>query len=156
MAIRTNLKLGAFSSIAGTALLLAGCGGGSGGGGGSDEAFIEDICAAGVEFFSALEGIDTQEADPAKALEAFAGPFEDFANAVEDADPPSDLEEWHTQAVASLNDIVAKLKDGDIDALSNLGDSPFPEAPADAQERLDKIAADNEDCQEADLGFGTS
>lgn len=153
MLIGKTIKLAALGTIAGGALLFGACGGDDGGGG-SDEDFISAICKAGADFFADLEEVDTEETDPSKLMESFAEPFDKFANAVEDANPPEDLETWHADAVKSLKDIVAKMEDGDVKALDSLGDSPFPEPPAGTQERLNAIAEDNEDCQEADLGFG--
>ena len=97
----------------------------------------------------------TDITDEDKAIEAMVKPFENFANAIDDANPPKDLKDWHDQTVETLDDVVKKLKDGDVEALSSFGDSPLPEPPADASERLQKIADKNKDCQDADFAFGS-
>lgn len=140
------------------ASLLASCGDddGGGGGGGSDEDYVAAICSAGKEFsddlFAALADIDP-DASEEDAIEAFIEPFEDFANAIEDANPPSDLAEWHDETVDTLNDLVERIKDGDLDALES-EDDPFGEPPAGAAERLQAIADENQDCIDADFTFG--
>lgn len=138
------------------ASLLAACGGGDGGGNGNDEDYVAAICNAGKDFsddlFAALGDIDP-DASEEEAIEAFIEPFENFANAVEDANPPSDLSDWHNDTVDTLNELVEQIKDGDLDALES-DDDPFGEPPAGAQERLQAIAEDNEDCIEANFTFG--
>lgn len=137
--------------------LIAACGGGDGGGGtGNDEDYVAAICKAGKEFqdelFAAFSEVDP-DASEEEALEAFVEPFENFANAIEDANPPSDLEDWHEDTVNAINDIVERIKDGDLDALES-EDDPIGDPPAGAAERLQAIADENEDCIEADFTFG--
>ena len=130
-------------------------GGGGGGGTGSDEDFVDDLCKAGADFAKDLEDIGddlSAETDPEKISEAISEPFEDFANAFKKLKPPSDLKAWHDDASKSLDDVVDSLKDGNLDA-EVLGDEPFPEMPKDAEERLSKLAEDNDDCQESDFDF---
>lgn len=148
-----------FLPVALGAMLLAGCGGGdggSGGGTGSDEKFVADICKAGLNFTKALEDVFKDPAalaDEEKALEKLADAFEDFANAFAKANPPSDLKDWHSEASKQLKDGVQQIKDGDVESGIFAGDSPFPEPPAEAGDRLTKVAESNEDCIEADFAF---
>ncbi len=138
------------------ATFFAACGGDDdGGGNGSDEDFVNDLCKAGADFSRDLESLGddlADESDPEKIAEAVSEPFEDFANAFKDMNPPSDLEDWHEDASGSLDDAVNSLKDGDFDA-GILGDDPIPEMPSDAQDRLTQLAEDNEDCQDAEFDF---
>ncbi len=138
------------------AALFAACGGGDGDGGGtgSDEKFVADICKAGATFqedltkvFGELASADSEE----EAVKLIAEPFETFAKAFKAAKPPADLKDWHSEASKSLDDAVKALKAGNTDAAIFEQDSPFPEPPASAQERLQKIADGNPDCQEAAL-----
>lgn len=142
------------------ALFLAACGGdddgGSGGGTGSDEKFVGDICKAGLNFSKALEDVFKDPAalaDEDKAIEKLADAFEDFANAFAKANPPADLKAWHSDASKQLKEGVKQIKDGDLEGGIFAGDSPFPEPPAEAGERLSKVAESNEDCIEADFAF---
>lgn len=157
-----ELRKLAFLGIAPIALgaaLLGACGddddGGSGGGSGSDEDYVAAICDASKtlqeDILASLEDIDL-DAPEDEQLEAILGPFEDFANAVEDANPPSDLEDWHGDVVDAINDMVEQLKDGNLEALENSED-PIGDPPAAAAERLQAIAENNPDCAEADFDF---
>lgn len=139
------------------ASLLAACGGDDDGGGGTgnDEDYVAAICKAGKEFqeelLAAFSDIDL-DASEEDQIKAFAEPFEAFANAIEDANPPSDLREWHSNTVKEINKIVDQIKDGDVDALES-NEDPLADPPAGAAERLQAIAENNEDCIEADFTF---
>ena len=126
-----------------------------GGGSGNDEDYVAAICAAGKEFqddlFAAFGDIDP-DASEEDQIQAFAEPFEAFANALDDANPPSDLSEWHNDTVDAIKDIVEQIKDGNIEALESEED-PIGEPPAGAAERLQAIADGNEDCIDADFTF---
>lgn len=162
MVFRNNLKFGLIGSVAGAALLFGACGGdddgGGGGGAGNDEDFVAAICAAGRDFSEDFAKVIEENADLTETdeiAEVIVEPFENFANAVEDANPPEDLEEWHGEVVSSLNNIVENLKSGnEDDILAALDADPISDPPADAVSRLEAIAEDNEDCQEADFTFG--
>lgn len=140
------------------ALVLGACGGGSNGGGGggtgSDEKFVADICKAGAQFqddltklFANLANVQSEE----EAVKKLAEPFESFSKSFTAAKPPSDLKQWHSEASKSLDEAVAAMKKGNTNAAIFQQDSPFPEPPKGAEERLSKIAAGNADCQKADL-----
>ena len=143
------------------AMFFGACGGddddtiGGGGRSGSDEDFVDDFCKAGSDFAKDIQDIGddlSEETDPEKIGDAMSEPFEDFANAFKDLNPPSDLEDWHDDASKSLDNVVKSLKDGNFDAEA-LSDEPFPEMPKDAEERLSKLAEENEDCQDSDFDF---
>ncbi len=123
---------------------------------GSDEKFVGDICKAGLNFTKALEEVFKDPAalaDEDKAIEKLADAFEDFSNAFAKSNPPADLKAWHSDASKQLKEGVKQIKDGDLEGGIFAGDSPFPEPPADAGDRLSKVAESNEDCIEADFAF---
>lgn len=138
------------------ALLLGACGGGGSGGTGtgSDEKFVADICKAGAQFqddltklFANLANIQSEE----EAAKKIAEPLETFAKSFKAAKPPADLKQWHSDSSKSLDEAVAALKKGNTNAAIFQQDSPFPEPPKGAEERLSKIAANNADCQKSEL-----
>jgi len=67
------------------------------------------------------------------------------------AKPAADLKQWHSDSSKSLDEAVAALKKGNTNAAIFQQDSPFPEPPKGAEERLSKIAANNADCQKSEL-----
>jgi hypothetical protein len=148
-----ELRKLAFLGIAPFALgaaLLGACGGDDddgGGGGGSDEDYVRAICGATNDFqddlVAAFADIDP-DASEEEGLEALAEPFEEFANAIEDANPPSDLSDWHDGVVDAINGMVEQIKDGDASVLEE--DDPLGEPPADVSERLEAVAADIPEC----------
>jgi hypothetical protein len=164
------LGLLSVSLIAAAALMACGGGddddGGSSGDGGSssfssgtgsDKEYVEDICKAGSKFAEDLQKATqnitaAQATDEKKLAEVMEKPFANFVEALKDAKPPSDLKDWHADAVKQLQAILTAIKSGDFEALEN-NDEPFPEPPAGAAERLQKIAADNDDCQDAEIDF---
>ncbi|GIW56832.1 MAG: hypothetical protein KatS3mg082_3236 [Nitrospiraceae bacterium] len=135
-----------------TALALGACRGGDGSSGtGSDEEFVTGACNAAAKFqedlddvFADLANVDSEE----EAVKLVVEPFENFTKAFKDLNPPADLKEWHSDAGKALDSTVAALKKGDTSAFE--GD-PFPEAPAEVQDRLNKVAAEVEACQETGL-----
>ncbi|MEO6397080.1 MAG: hypothetical protein ABIP13_01310 [Tepidiformaceae bacterium] len=128
-----------------------------GGGSGGDEAYVADICKATQKFsddISALTKDPTKLKDPNDIGALFAGPFETFAKSVSKAKPPSDLKDYHSQVVKTLNDASKQIKESkDLSALSALGDSAIPEPPTAAKDRIQKVAEKNKDCNDSGL-FG--
>ncbi len=167
---RWALLLPAMLAIA-AAFALVACGGGdddddggdSGGdvqATGSDEKYVGQICKAMKTFSVSLEKASADlssgsAGDVDKLLEKMAAPFEQLARDFSKANPPKDMKDWHTAATKALNDIAKALKDAKgLEALSALGDNPFPEPPAGVEERLSKIADSNKDCKDAAFDFG--
>jgi hypothetical protein len=162
LSIRKYWKYLAITSLSIIALAFAACGGdddggssGTSGATGSDEKFVADICKAGKTFSDEITKLSSSITDPSKAADAFAKPFETFAKAFAKAAPPKDLKSWHDDASKSLNDIVKKLKGGDLEeAFSAFDGDPFPDPPKSASDRLTKVAEKNKDCKDADFTFG--
>jgi hypothetical protein len=129
---------------------------------GSDEKYVGQICQAMKTFTVSLDKATADisssgsAADVDKLLEKMAAPFEQLAKDFSKANPPKDMKDWHTAATKALSDVAKSLKDAKgLEALSALGDDPFPPPPAGVEERLSKIADSNKDCQEASFtGFG--
>lgn len=143
------------------AALFASCGGdgdgNSGGGTGSDEKFVADICKAGAKFQADMEKAFPQMVNAKseeEAIKIIIEPFETMAKSFKAAKPPADLKEWHAEASKAFDDAVKALKSGNTDSALFESDSPFPDPPAAAQERLQKIAEKNDDCQKAGTFLG--
>ena len=173
MKVRKFTRWALFSAIAAIALMaLAACGGddsttsgpGSGPGGsgniatGSDADYVADLCKATKKFSDDLAAATK---DPSKLQGAddigklFGPPFEAFAKSVSKAKPPSDLKDYHSQVVKTLNDAAAKIKTSkDLSALSALGDSAIPDPPQSVRDRLQKVAEKNKDCTDSGFDFG--
>ena len=125
---------------------------------GSDTQYVADICKATKKFSDDLDKVMKDAAslkNPDDIAKKFTGPFEDFSNAFAKAKPPKDLKDWHAQTSKNLKDLVAKLKKGDAATLASAFDSnPIGDPPKEAQDRLQKAAANNKDCKDANFDFG--
>jgi len=155
---RLGLFLGIAPLVIG-AMAFGACGddddGGGGSRSGSDEEFVADLCAAMKQFDEDITKVFSDPSafeDEDEAVEALSEPMRNLANAFEDARVPNDLRDWHEKASKALNDTVDKLESGDFDE-STFEDDPFEDPPQDAVDRLQKLAEDNEDCQDADFDF---
>lgn len=172
MKVRKFTRWALFSAIAIVALMaLAACGGDDSSSGpsssgpsksgniatGSDENYVADLCKATKKFSDDLAAAtkDPDKLQGADDIGKLLGPpFEAFAKSVAKAKPPSDLKDYHSQVVKTLNDAAAKIKtSNDLSALSSLGDTSFPEPPQAAQDRLQKVADKNNDCKDAGFAF---
>lgn len=121
---------------------------------GGDTEYVADICKAAKSFMDDLEKASKQtdikvSEDPFKA---FANAFDNFARDFAKAKPPKDLKDWHSQSVKALNDLLPKLKKGDMDALSG---NPLPKPPQGAIDRLNKLAESDKNCKAASFDFNS-
>lgn len=128
-----------------------------------DERFAGQVCAAGIEFFKAMEklakeleskssGDDTSAEDFGevfgKLFEGMMGPLADFLDAFAKAQPPKDLAEWHKQAGKAMQEVAKALRKGDFEALADFDDSSIAEPPAEPSARLEKAFARVKECKE--------
>lgn len=152
------------ASVALGVIVFAACGGGDdddsggGGGSGSDEAFVGGLCDAFLTFSTDLDKLfkdPSKLADEEDAAKAFAEPFADLAKAFDKLKPPKDLQDWHDEASDALNKVAKDLKAGNADSEVFASDSPFPDPPKEAGDRLSKVAEKNKTCQEADFDFSS-
>ncbi len=134
-------------------------GGGStsaGGGTGTDEKFVGDICKAAKTFSADLEKVTKDPnvlKDPKKAVDAVAGPFTTFSDAFTKANPPKDLKSWHDDASKKFKDYIDTLKKSNDISTAFSGGNPIPPPPKDAADRLQKVAASNQDCKDSNFDF---
>ncbi len=118
---------------------------------GTDGDFVLELCdatkALEADFATAVSAA-SEQTDPAKAVEALAPPLDTFVAAFEDAKPPEDLEEWHKTAAKQLRASVDKFKaEKTLASLEGFGDSPVPDPPAEAKQRLREAAEDVDGCE---------
>ena len=122
---------------------MSACGGG---GSSTDEEFVTELCDATVQLktdFAAAVKDASGQTDSGKAVERLIPPLEAFVKAFDDAKPPKDLKEWHSAATDQLQAAVEKFKtEKTLASLEGFGDSPVPDPPADAKQRL-RAAAEN-------------
>jgi len=154
---RLILGLGVVPVLAGAALFGA-CSGDDDDekGTGSDEEFVADLCGIMKDFSDDLDGLE----DDAEDVEDFdeiakllSGPIGDLADGFADLNPPADLKDWHEEASNELDKLADDLDSGELTEEAMSGDSPIPDPPKDAADRLSKIAEDNQDCRDADFDF---
>lgn len=165
MTFRRTILAGLVPGVLGLTLLLAACGGddddsgGSGGstssGTGSDEKYVAVVCKAFSDFGDATTkavsnaGSIKNEDDAVKAL---VGPIEDLVSAMAKASPPRDAKASHDETVKVFRAAVADLKKNGAKSTA-FQDLETPKMDQTVSDRLDKIAAKNKDCQEADVTF---
>ncbi len=137
----------ALSALLVPVLAFAGCGEDDPG---TDAEFVTQLCEAKRDLDASL-ATAIQEAssqtDAAAALEELVEPLEDFVEAFKDASPPEDLEDWHGEAGDEMAAAVERFKDEKtLASLEGFGDSPVPDPPAEAKQRLRSAAEDIEAC----------
>ncbi len=87
------------------------------------------------------------QTDSGKAAGLLVEPLEKFVKAFKDSDPPDDLDEWHDEASDRLQATVdAFKKEQSLSALVGFSDSPIPDPPAEAKQRLRDAAEDVDAC----------
>lgn len=129
------------------AFVLAACGGGSGG----DEEYVRDVCKAVSEFSAGIEKAVKTSGTTGTAgasFSQFVEPFDRLAKDFGDADPPSDLEQWHNDTAKKLRDVADQLrKTKDFNAVAGLNTDPLSNPPEAARDRLRAVAKKTKECQ---------
>lgn len=163
MTFRRTILAGLVPCVLGLTLLLAACGGDddsgdSGGstssGTGSDEKYVAVVCKAFADFGDAT----TKAIKPSSikneddAIKALVGPIEDLVAAMAKASPPKDAKASHDETVKVFRAAAADLKKNGSKSTA-FQDLETPKMDKDVSDRLDKVAAKNKDCQEADVTF---
>jgi len=130
-----------------------------------DERYVRQICVAATDFIKALEKLDdkanaskTPEINSAEDFgEAFAqmfgmlmGPMADFLDGFAKAQPPKDLQEWHSKAAKYMTEAAKSLRKGDFEALNNLDDANLPDPPEEVMARVEKAVENVKECTELD------
>ena len=166
MTLRRILLAGIVPSLLGLALMFAACGGdddgssgGSGGstsaGAGSDEKYVAAVCKAFKNFGDATQkavknaGNIKNEDDIVKAL---TGPIDDLVGAMSKASPPKDAKAAHDETVKVFKAALADLKKNGAKSTA-FTDIETPKMEQAVSDRLDKVAAKNKDCKDADISF---
>ena len=154
---------------------IAACGGGDsnsvagGGGSNADTAYVTGLCQSFATFSDDMEKslsgpTPTDLGDAfAQLFKAMVKPTHQFSDAFGKLRPPSDLADWHKNAAAQLAAAAKALKAGKFDdpALQGVSNSPIPDMPDAARQRLEAIAAKIDACKkvnpfDASLGGGSS
>ncbi len=143
-------------------VLLAACGNGDdngdgaddANGDGSDEEYVQQVCDSITGFVEAQEEL-AMEADPADEeamVEESMSLLEDFADELDDANPPADVDEAHNQMVEGMRDIIELVEDEGPEALMTAQLPPM-ELDDDVQDRLYGVAEGIPECQGVIDGF---
>jgi hypothetical protein len=154
------LRLNVFSRRAAFALgilvaggaLIAGCGGGDSEG--NDEDYVKAMCES-TDSMTDLLGVVLAASlsdDDEKAADEVADAMEEWANAIDDANPPADAKEAHEAIVSGLRDAIKALRDGDADVESAFDElDSAPEPPQAVQDRLSEVAENTPECDGANF-----
>jgi len=147
---RAAFAVGIFLATSG---LLAACGGG--GGDGSDEGYAKSICEAndvldevlGAAIAAAFSGDDDED-----ATDEVVAAFEKWLDALDDANPPSDVADYHNGLVDGISEAIDAMKNGDADFESAFDQIVEPEEPSQAiQDRIGAAATDVPACEGVEL-----
>ena len=144
------------------AMAAVACGGDSEAG--SDEDYVKAVCQAGsrleersadleAELEQIMADADSETEGLAEVLELTAPLISDFANDLEKANPPADVEEFHEQLVDAFKSIARLTEDGDVEAYLEQSEDAFAnfEPPRAIQDRLNAVAANISECGDSDF-----
>ncbi len=122
----------------------------SSGGTGVEEDYVATICSSMGDFVDELFAIgsdpDNQDATEEEQLEFFREPFANLVDALEDADPPGDIEDYHDQLVEAFREVQERIEDGDVTAFETDPFEDLPEPPAGVQEKYSALADEVPEC----------
>lgn len=157
--LRTATLLVGAAAVAAGAIACGDDDDGGGGGGGSDEEYVAAICDAFLQFQNDITDIindpDNADATEEEAVDLFLEPLEAYVDALDDANPPSDVESYHNQLVDSAREAVNRVREeGTLEAFDELAEPEEP--PQEIQDRLQAVANENPTCVEADFTFDDS
>lgn len=139
-------------AIAIAGLSLVACGDDDGGSGnGSDEDYVATVCGAMVTFGEEVEDVlaDLDPNDTAASIDAFGEVFANLIDDLEDANPPSDVEDAHNQLLASFRDAQDAFEEDGLEAFETFQVEDIQLEP-DVEERLAAVAAETEECDSAE------
>lgn len=147
----------ALSIFMATSGLLAACS--SGGGDGNDEDYVTAICESStiledvfeIIFTAAFSGEEPDE----ETLDELVEGFEEWIDALDDANPPADAADAHDAAIESMREVIDSLKSGDdgLESLFGDDDSVTLDPPPAVTNRLQRVADGIEACDDIAL-FG--
>jgi hypothetical protein len=117
---------------------------------GDDADYVAHICTSMGEFVDELIAIGTdpanQDATEEEQLELSREPFAALVDAMENADPPGDIEEYHDQLVEGFREVLERIEDGDVAAFETDPFEELPEPPAAVAEKYEALANQVPEC----------
>jgi hypothetical protein len=121
---------------------------GGGGGSGDEREYVAHVCQSLSDFVDEViaAGSENPDATEEEQLEILREPFANLTDALDDADPPGDIEEYHDRLVDGFQEVRERIEDGDVTALEGDPLADIPEPPADIQEKYNAIAEDVSEC----------
>lgn len=127
-------------------------------GGGSEEEYVASLCTAFDDYIAALvqAGSDPEFADLSEEeqLPLYEEPFANMVSALEDLDPPGDIEEFHDQVLDIYREMLEKVENGDVTVFDDAAEAEIEAPPAELTEKYDAIAAEIPVCQDSGFTFG--
>lgn len=124
---------------------------GSGGGSDDEEEYAARVCTSISDFGDALVAIgtnpDNADATEEEQLELLQPPFEDLIDALDDADPPGDVEDFHEELLETFRDMLERMEDGDTTVFDDDPSQNIPEPSAEVQEKYNQIARGIPECE---------
>lgn len=118
-------------------------------GGGSDESYVAAICKAALNFQNELQEV-VGEPDETEVVKKLSSALDSLTRAFEKANPPNDAKPFHDEIVRFFKDARRQISEKGPDALAEL-ELPVPAEGISA--RMEKVAAANKDCQDANFSF---
>lgn len=123
------------------------------------ESYANKLCRAGAGFREDLDNYASTDfarrlvEDSDRAFGEIADTFSEFGDALDDADPPQDLQAWQDELERRIDASEAALRDKDADQLTTIFSTDFPNIPDEARSQLQAASRGNPDCGKARL-FG--
>jgi hypothetical protein len=133
-------------AVSATVLAAAAVACGGGDSTGSDDQYVKDFCTAQRDFKSSLDEAVKEVAAGGGSVDAgkIAEPYSQLAKDFEDMKPPADIKDWHNGASKQLRDAASRIKKEK--SLQSIGQDPLTGMPAEARERLRKVAQNEQAC----------
>jgi len=139
-------------ALAGLLVFGGACGGGSGGPSGpeADERYLTELCTGFGQFTEGfLEAVSdlSNESSDREIQDALEKPIDDLVKAMERAEPPRDVRDYHEDSLDQIKDLQEQVRAGNLEALTRQDEGVVPEPPEEVQARLSAVAANISECQ---------
>lgn len=143
---RAALSLVTVAALGG---LIAACGGGDERV--SDAEYVASMCSATEEFvvtFLAIAFLSDED----EIEDRFVEGVREFLDVIDGINPPADIEDFHDQLVGTANALLDAVESGDAGVESALEElEELTEPSQEIQDRFEAIAAETEECADANF-----